>query len=63
MTGRCVTDEWVAESVRRTRAAQGLSATVTDPVALDQVATLVGSWFEERAASAARPAKEPGTAA
>lgn len=45
---RHVTDEWLAESIARTRAEQGLPPKVTDPVALDQIATLHRPWLDER---------------
>lgn len=42
MTKPLWTDEQVAEAVRRSRAAQGLSERITDPVFLDKVVTLAG---------------------
>lgn len=51
---RYVTQEWLDESIRRTRAEQGLPPKVTDPVALDAIATLVRPWLD---------AKNRGTAA
>lgn len=46
--GGHVTDEWLAESIRRTRAEQGLPPKVTDPVALDAIATHVRPWLDDR---------------
>lgn len=41
--------EWVTETVRRTRAEQGLPPTIEDPVVLQRAADLMRPWFEKRA--------------
>lgn len=45
-----VSREWITQSVRRTRAEQGLPPTVTDPVVLDRVADLIGPALDDKAA-------------
>jgi hypothetical protein len=54
-----------AELLERTRAEQGLEPTVTDPVAIDKIATVVLTAEQNaaREASASRAASRPGSAA